>query len=58
MMKKRGNMDVIERIYRDMPSFTDIFDEESFYLFAGCFVAATILCAFILSRFIKLKPVE
>lgn len=57
-MKKRGSLDVIEKIYKDMPAFTDIFTEESFYFFAACFVASTIVCAFILSRFVKIKPVE
>ncbi|XP_067628727.1 uncharacterized protein [Eurosta solidaginis] len=60
MVKKKykGTLAVIEKIYEDLPAFTDIFDEETFYMFAFCFVCATILVAFILSRFITLKPVE
>lgn len=57
-MKRRGTLEVIERIYKDMPAFTDVFTEETFYIFAACFVACTILLAFILSRFIKIKPVD
>ncbi|XP_018788128.1 PREDICTED: uncharacterized protein LOC108968502 [Bactrocera latifrons] len=59
MVKKhKGTLAVIEQIYEDIPAFTDIFTEESFYTFVFCFVCATIIVAFILSRFITLKPVE
>lgn len=53
-----GHMDVIERLYADMPGFSDIFTEESFYVFATCFVIGTIATAFILSRFITIKSME
>ncbi|XP_013102988.1 uncharacterized protein LOC106084076 [Stomoxys calcitrans] len=53
-----GTLAVIEKIYGDIPAFTDIFTEESFYTFAFCFVCASILVAFILSRYITIKPVE
>lgn len=56
--KKGGHLDVIERLYNDLPAFTDIFTEESFYIFAACFALATILVAVISSRYIKIKPVE
>lgn len=53
-----GHIDFIERMYADMPTFTDIFTEETFYIFVVCFVLGTILIAFILSRFITIKPVD
>lgn len=53
-----GHIDFIEKIYGEMPSFTDVFDEETFYVFVVCFVLATFLIAFILSRFIKIKPID
>lgn len=53
-----GHMEVIERIYNDIPSFTDVFSEDTFYVFAFCFVLATLAVAFILSRFITIKPVD
>lgn len=56
--KLKGTLAVIEQIYNDIPAFHDIFTEESFYMFAFCFTIATIFVAFILSRFIRLKPVE
>lgn len=49
---------LIETLYNKIPSFTDLFDEDTFLLFVGCFVATTIAIAFILSRFIKLRPVD
>lgn len=51
-------MDIIERIYNDIPAFTDVFTEESFYVFVFGFTLVTILVAFVLSRFITIKPVE
>lgn len=56
--KNRGTLAVIEKIYNDIPAFTDVFTEESFYVFAFWFVVATIVVAFVLSRFITIKPVE
>ncbi|XP_037052479.1 uncharacterized protein LOC119086007 [Bradysia coprophila] len=56
--KKGGHMDVIENLYNGLPSFTDVFTEESFYVFVVCFVLSTFLIAFILSRFITIKPME
>lgn len=56
--KHKGTLAVIEKIYNDIPSFTDIFTEESFYMFAFLFVCSTILVAMILSRFITIKPVD
>lgn len=49
---------LIEHFYSKVPAFTDVFDEETWYVFVTCFVAGTILLAFILSRFITIKPVE
>lgn len=46
------------RAYSQVPAFRDLFDEETFYIFAAFFVLATCLVAFLLSRFITLRPVE
>lgn len=53
--EKKGSLDAINNIYNEFASFTDIFDEESFLLFAAVFVLCTILVAVILSRFITIK---
>lgn len=58
-LSKENNYNaLIDKIYNDIPSFSEVFDEESFYLFAFLFTAITILVAFILSRFITIKPVD
>lgn len=54
----RGHMEVIERIYNDIPAFSDVFSEETFYIFAFCFVIGAFVLAFVLSRFITIKPVD
>lgn len=55
---KNYNMKLIDTLYNQVPAFTDVFDEETWYIFVGCFIIGTFLVAFILSRFITLKPVE
>lgn len=57
-IKGGGHIDFIDKIYAEMPGFTDVFTEETFYIFVIFFVLSTIILAFVLSRFIKLKPVE
>lgn len=56
--KQQYNMKLIDTLYNQVPAFSDIFDEETWYIFVSFFVAGTILVAFILSRFITIKPVE
>ena len=53
-----GSMKMIENIYSQVPAFTDLFDEETFYMFVVIFVAGTLLVAYLGSRYITLKPVE
>ncbi|XP_033210105.1 uncharacterized protein LOC117168501 [Belonocnema kinseyi] len=55
---KDYNLKLIDTLYKNVPAFTDVFDEETWYTFVGCFVAGTIMLAFILSKFVKLKPVD
>ncbi|KAL0851046.1 hypothetical protein ABMA28_006937 [Loxostege sticticalis] len=54
----KGNLHVVEEIYNQIPAFTDVFSEDTFYIFVVFFVLSTIMVAFILSRFITIKPVE
>lgn len=51
----RAVMDVIDKLYDQTPGFQDIFDEESFYIFAAVFTLATCLGAFVASRYITIK---
>lgn len=55
---KDYNMKLIDTIYNQVPAFTDVFDEETWYLFVTCFVIFTLVAVFIVSRFITIKPVE
>ena len=41
-----------------IPKFTDIFDEESFYIFAFCFTILCFILGFVLSRYIKINDVD
>ncbi|XP_034830364.1 uncharacterized protein [Maniola hyperantus] len=54
----KGNLHVVEEIYNQIPAFTDVFSEDTFYMFVVIFVSCTVMVAFILSRFITIKPVE
>ena len=36
--------------------FQDIFDEDSFYIFAAVFTVLTCLATFLASKYIKIKP--
>lgn len=51
-------MKLIEHLYNQIPAFTDIFTEETFYMTVVVFVISTIAVVFVLSRFITIKPVE
>lgn len=55
---KDYNIKLIDTLYSQVPAFTDVFDEETWYIFVVCFVAGTFLVAFILSRFITIRPVD
>jgi len=54
--KQGYNMKMIDMLYEQVPAFTDIFDEETWYVFVVCFVFTTIVVVFIASRFITLRP--
>lgn len=56
--KGGGHIDFIEKIYTQLPTFTDVFNEETFYVFVVFFVLFTLLIAFLLSRFITIKPID
>lgn len=55
---KNYQMKLIEHLYNQIPAFTDIFTEETFYMTVVVFVISTIAVVFVLSRFITIKPVE
>lgn len=60
MTKQSQNihLKLIEHVYNEIPAFTDIFTEETFYTTVVCFVITTIAVVFVASRFVTIKPVE
>jgi len=48
-------MGFIDKFYEQTPGFQDIFDEESFYVFAAVFTLVVCLAAFAASRYLTLK---
>jgi hypothetical protein len=42
---------IIQHFEEQLPNFTDIFDERTFYIFAGCVVVASIVLVVVLSYF-------
>lgn len=51
-------MKMIENMYSQVPAFTDVFDEETFYIFVVLVVIGTFIVAYVASRVITIKPVE
>ena len=58
MKKQDAAKNFVQHMSSYLPKFTDIFDEETFYIFVFCLVCITILAAFIASRFITLKDAD
>lgn len=54
----KASLQMFNDAYDSLPYFTDIFDEESFYIFAALFTLASIVAAFILSRYITIKEAD
>ena len=46
---------IVKKLSGYIPAFTDVFDEESFYIFAFLFVIGTVVGALVLSRYVILK---
>lgn len=48
----------LNKAYSDLPAFTDIFDEEGFYIAFAALTVVTILVAILASRFITLREID
>lgn len=55
--KKNYQLKLIDHIYNELPAFTDIFTEESFYLTVFAIIAGTIVFVMIISRYVTIKPI-
>lgn len=51
-------MEFIDKFYDQTPGFQDVFDEETFYIFAGVFTLISIIGAVVASRYITIKAKE
>merc|ERR1712032_511589 len=47
-----------DKFYTEIPAFADVFDEETWYQFCFVFVACTIVCVFLLSRYIDIRSLD
>ncbi|CAL1545917.1 unnamed protein product [Lymnaea stagnalis] len=56
-MLPKGNAgkEVSQKFSAYLPAFQDIFDEESFYIFAFCLTLVAFIFAFVASRYVKIK---
>jgi len=52
------DLNIFNKIYSSIPAFNDLFDEQTFYMFALILTLSSIVFVVILSRFIKLKEVN
>jgi len=48
----------IDKIYDHVPSFADVFDEETWYQFCFVFVCCTVVCVFFLARYIDIRSCD
>ena len=53
--RKTAQEQIIESVARQLPRFTDLFDEESFYIATFLVVVCVVLAACIASRFIHIR---
>merc|ERR1712156_230020 len=44
-----------DKFYNEIPAFADVFDEDTWYQFCFMFVCCTIVCVFLLSRYIDIR---
>ena len=56
--KYEATLKLVNKVHDQFPAFTDIFDEETWYIFAFMFTAITIVVAIIASRYITLKNID
>jgi len=54
----KQNLNIMNTLYSQVPSFSDIFDEQTWYIFVGLLTLSAVLIAMLLSRYVTIKPVE
>lgn len=56
--KFQHSAQLFSRLYSNLPGFTDIFDEETFYITAAAVTIVTLIVTMVLARYVKIKEVE
>lgn len=56
--KYQSTRTITSALYGSVPAFSDVFDEETFYIAFGTLVLVTVLTAVLLSRYVSLRAVE
>lgn len=46
---------IVRKLATHIPSFTDVFDEETFYIAAFVLIIVAIIAAFVVSRYVTIK---
>ena len=53
--KESVHRSIVQKLADYVPAFTDIFDEESFYIFVFLFVVATVAVVIMIARKVEIK---
>ncbi len=53
--KGEAEKEIVKTVSSWIPKFTDVFDEESFYIFAVILVVSSVIGVCLLSRYVKIK---
>ena len=54
----QASLQLFTRMYANVPYFSEIFDEDTFYIFAFAFILGSFFLAFVLSRFVRVKECD
>lgn len=58
MAKGKAHRELMKQVSGLIPKFEDVFDEETFYIFAIIIVVLSIIAAIVASRYITLRDVD
>ncbi|CAJ0941254.1 unnamed protein product, partial [Mesorhabditis belari] len=56
--KKNWALEILHKLKEELPTFEEIFDEETFYVFAICFTIATIVLVIFFAKIVGVKLKE
>ena len=56
--KFQHSVQLFSKMYGNVPSFVDVFDEETFYMTAVVVTILTFIAAMVLARYVKIKEAD